>query len=156
MLSNEEKEEVYNIPSLKEQFRQLKNMNDFILTPLLACFFYRWIDNLPDELITDIRKESRERNEAFYCAVEGKIVKIDVQGRDIDVEDADESWFMAENIYFKGREEQVNKIFGRFKGFVGRSNLEAMIYFSREELAKGKTHHLSSEMLNFYFGRGKK
>lgn len=154
MKSNEEKEIFYDVSFLKQQFGQLKEAEDFVLTPLLDCFFYKWVYSLPDKVISDIRRKREQRGEEFYCVVDRKIVKIEVYGRDIDVEDADESWYMANSIHFKGREEQANKTFSRFKRFVERNNLEEFVSFSCEELQKGKVHHLSGKMIDFYF-RGK-
>lgn len=151
----------YKAGDLREQFDMLKHLESFILIPL----FDRASDRLLNELIHEPQKygisdsniESlktvslRAGNPSYHVVANGRLVEMILQLEEIDVEDEDESWRMASGIFLKGNPEEVRELHDRFREFVGNQNLSDLIIEARQELEKGKTHHLYNEMFKFYF-----
>lgn len=142
----------YAADDLKRSFPKLASENNFTLVPLLESLFQKWIGEIPNSVVSDVTKgEEAERGEFYYCVVDGKIVDVSVSGIDIDVEDQDESWYMAKQIFFYGKnKEKTEVLFQHFNQFAGGQKLEELVKSARELLKKGKTLHLDRDMSIFY------
>ncbi|GEM_PF-1899687 len=144
----------YAPKNLKEQFPQLKDLQDLTLSPILEIVFNEWLKQMPDSAVSDIKELPKQDyfspNSYYHCVVDGKIIQMNVFGRDIDVCDEDESWHMVSEVSFGGDEVASKQLFEKFDDFIGRQRLEELVSLSKRELEKGKTYHLSSEMRDFY------
>ena len=140
--------------NLREQFPQLRDLQDLTLFPILDIAFNEWLKQIPDSVVSDIKRQSKQDyfspHDSYNCVVDGKIVQVNVSGSDIDVCDEDEFWYMNSEVSFDGDEVASRRLFERFSEFVGKQRLESLVSKSKEELEKGKTYHLSSEMRDFY------
>jgi len=157
---------LYEAKDLKKQFKELEELNDFTLIPLfdrVADGFWNYLNQNPPKYgISDGRRmpvQSGEGlwgyvNDSYILVVDGKIVSLSIHRDDIDASDDDEFWWMADRIEFGYNEEGAMKILNGAKNFVNKQNLNDLLKEAKEELEKGKTHHLSSQMKWFYFHRG--
>ena len=146
--------QTYTPKNLREQFPQLKDLQDLTLFPILEVTFSKWLKEVPDSVVSDIKRLPKHDcfspHNSYTCVVNGKIVQVNVSGSDIDVCDEDEFWYMNSRISFDGDEVASKKLFERFSDFVGKQRLEGLVSMSKIELEKGKTYHLSPEMCKFY------
>lgn len=144
----------YTPKNLREQFPELKGLQDLTLFPILDVAFNKWIEQIPDSVATDMKKLPKNNyfspHESYGCVVDSKLVQVNVSGSDIDVCDEEEFWFMYSRISFDGDELASKRLFERFSEFIGRQKLEELVVMSKTELEKGKTYHLSPETCSFY------
>ena len=149
--------EKYTAEDLKVPFPELGKYNEFTLVPLLDGLFERWVEQLPNETITDIQKDREDqfaRNSSYTCVVNGKLVRIGVYRVDIDVVDEDEHWYMAKTLIFddfSGRNMENKKAHEDFCGFARKQKLEDLVQSAAKELERGKIYHFKHEMVKFYF-----
>ncbi len=146
--------ESYGTKDLKGQIPGLDKVREFTLTPLLEVIFHRWIEQLPKgPVVTHVVRQNEVcyPRESYTCVVDGKAVKVTRNGVDIDVMDDDESWYAVGSVSFSGPKGPVAKLAVAFKDFSGSQGLDEIVRAAAKELRKGKTYHLSGEMLEFYF-----
>jgi len=147
--------ESYGTKDLKGQISGLDKVREFTLTPLLEVIFHRWIEQLPKgPAVTHVVRQDEglfSTRESYICVVDGKAVNVTGNGVDIDVMDDDESWYAVGSVSFSGPKGPVAKLAGTFKDFSGSQGLDSLVRAAAKDLRKGKTYHLSDEMLEFYF-----
>ena len=154
---------LYETKDLKKQFKELEELNDFTLIPLFDRVANAFLDHLnqnPSKYgISDGRKMAMQNggglfdyvNNSYVLAVDGKIVSLAIHRDNIDAVDDDEFWWMVDRMEFGYNEKGAMKIYEGAKNFVKKQNLNGLLKEAKEELKKGKTHHLSSQMKWFYF-----
>lgn len=154
----------YKIIDLKKQFPNLEQQKDFTLTPIFEvvakCFYNDLISNPSKYRISDIQRiKSTEDGLWKYLGgkhnliIDGKITSMTIYEANIDAVDDDEYWWMADRVSFEGNEAGVNELIGHINNFVKQQNLDVLVGVAAKELEKGKTHHLSVDMAEFYFGK---
>ena len=145
----------YEAGNLREQISNLRGTEDFVLIPLLEVVFQEFLKkrNWP-ATVTDCQKVCGGWHDApkYILVVDGKAVIVGACERDIDTEDDDESWTMAQRIYFEGDHQAARVLHREFQKFIVAQGLRLLMKKARAELRKGKTYHLHSSMSDFYFG----
>ena len=152
----------YGPKNLKEQFKELERLHDSTLIPIINRVTDNFLSDLnhnPSRYNISDAKNVEQLGEGlqkyisggYNLVIDGKIVSMTVHRINIDDEDDDEYWWMANMIDFEGNEERSNRLVEHFKRFVGQQKLDELIRAAAEELQKGKTHHLNKEMRDFYF-----
>ena len=141
--------QTYTIENLKKQFNQLKILNDLTLSPILDGLFHCWIDNIPNDFITDILKlpdnniHFHDRDKSYICVFEGKIVKIDTFGINVERYYEDEQRYKYNRIQFKCDDDISKKLFEKFNNFIEGKNIEDLISMSSEKLVLSEGYYRS-------------
>lgn len=162
--------QIYEPKNLKKQFKQLERLSDFVLIPIFDRVINYFLSDLNHDLpkygVSDYKQLPKQFikyseglwglvGDKYHLVVDGKIISMTTFITDINAKDYDELWWMIYKIVFEGNDEGVNKLFERFKRFVGQQNLDELIKAAEEELQKGKTECLSRDIYDFYLGKSK-
>lgn len=139
---------IYDINKFTEQFPTLYGLNDDLLTPLIDVTFNSWVDTLPDENVTDMKKVemvytdySNSTKIHYLLVLDGKINFVKPNMRNIYVDNSPYPpnvpkgvWMMASSLCFQEPKTTAGKLFSEFETFVSTQNLDGLMSQVRDIL----------------------
>ena len=146
----------YEARNLKEQFVEIRHLQDFSVIPLL--------DRIMDKLVIDIKndpskyaassfdieKSQDDLKIVFKLAVNRKSVKMIFHRTNLDALNENNVWWMTYKMKIEGEEETCKIFLERIKDFIAKQKLNNLKAEAVEKLRKWKTYRLNGEMYNFY------
>lgn len=155
----------YRPKNLVDSFNRLKRVNEFTLIPLFDTVIDRFVAKVKKNPqmygVTDIEKIKHtsglwsSAGTEYNLVVDGRIISLRIYYTDIkpceEFGDEDEFFYMQSSILFSGQKEAkdaVEKIFEKFRIFVGEQDLIELITCATEKL---KGQHITSSASKFYF-----
>ena len=147
----------YGLKDLREEFKELQALtDDHTVIPIMHALALYFRENLYKncELFgaTDARGMG---GDGIWVVMDGKMISVGFNLRAIDVHDDDESgWLMRSEVHFDGREEQeeqVKKLYERFKRFAGEIGLEDLKAVAKDYLKGDKEIIRRPDIAKFYF-----
>lgn len=148
----------YGLKDLKEKFKELQALtDDHTVIPIMHVLALYFRENLYKNCeLFDATDARGMGGDGIWVVMDGKMVSVGFNLRAIDVHDDDESgWLMYSEVYFDGgrkeQEEQVKKLYERFKEFAGEIGLENLKAVAKDCLKGNKEIIRRRDIAEFYF-----
>ena len=149
--------QIYEPENLKDQFRDLRHLQDISVVPILDRIIERLLEDLKEDPtkygVSGVRNISQiPHSMDFSCnLIVGKeILTMTMHRLNLSLINEDPNWWMTFKIRLDGNEQLCDKVFSRFREFIGELDSKTLKEEATNILTKGKTYNLNGEMYNFY------